>query len=183
MEKWNVVESKYVFKNKWVKLREDRCLLPNGKVIDYYVFEASDGVVIFPLTKDKKVVLVEQYRHVIKGNSLELPAGITNKREKPIDAAKRELLEETGYAASEFISLGYILTNPSKLNSMAHIYLALNAYRSQDKKLDHAEDIDVKLFDLNKVLDLCINGRVLTSDSLVAMFRVINYLKNKDYSE
>src|SRR5664279_2839452 len=91
---WKILESHYIHKI----VRIDKCELPNGMTLDGFVLEYGDWATILAVTKQQQVVLVRQYRHGAQKVMLELPGGAMDARdESPLQAARRELLEETGY--------------------------------------------------------------------------------------
>ena len=95
---WKTISSKYLYKSPFGNLRIDSCQLPNGSVIEnYYVNEYSDWVNAVVITKDNKVVLVEQYRHAGNDFFLEIPAGKVEDNESHEEGILREIKEETGY--------------------------------------------------------------------------------------
>src|SRR5579872_3649919 len=97
---WRVTASHYVIDTPHLRLREDTVELPDGTIVErYFVRESRGFVVIFALTPDRRVVLVRQYKHGIGRVVLELPAGAIDPGETPMETARRELSEETGYEA------------------------------------------------------------------------------------
>lgn len=95
MEKWKTLGSEYLFRRPWLTVRKDRLQLPNGVVHnEYYVLEYPAWVNVIARTRDGRFVMVEQYRHGLDDIFTELVAGVAEEGEEPIEAAKRELLEE-----------------------------------------------------------------------------------------
>ena len=101
--KWKVLESEYLIRRPWLTARRDRAELPDGRINnEYYVLEYPDWVNIIAVTEDGDIVLERQYRHGLGNTCYELPCGVIEKGETPLEAAKRELLEETGYAGGQW---------------------------------------------------------------------------------
>lgn len=123
---WSILKSEYIVKHKWISLRADTCKMPNGKIVAlYYVFEYPDWVNVVALTKQNEVILVQQYRHGCQKTLLELPSGSMEPFDKsPMEAVRRELLEETGYTCKDFIYTGETSANPSNHNNLTHCFLA-----------------------------------------------------------
>src|SRR4051812_21387285 len=112
---WRVLKSELAFENKWAKIRHDECELPGGQIVeDYYYWEGGDFSQVFALTLDREVVLTRQYKHGVKEVVLELPAGMISSNELPLVTAKRELQEETGYTAKDWIPLGELNVSSAK---------------------------------------------------------------------
>lgn len=154
-----------------MRLREDRVRLPGGlELEEFHVVEYPDWSVVYCLTESGKVVLVEQYRHGIGRSCLELPAGEIDAGEEPLDAAHRELLEETGYEAPEWHYLGRCAPNPSKQTSYAHLFVAFRGRQVGDQRLDSSEEIRVRLFDPSEVLHLANEGQIPHGIHLTAIF-------------
>ena len=171
MQPWSVLESRYLLERPWMRLREDTVLLPSGKELDeFHVIEYPDWSCVYCLSERGDVVLVEQYRHGVGRFSLELPAGELKPGEDPLEGAKRELLEETGYEASDWAYLGRCAPNPSKHTSYAHIFQASGGRLVGDQALDGTEDIAVRLMSQDDVLDLAERGGIVHGIHMTTIF-------------
>lgn len=98
IEKWETIDSRYVIRRPWLTARCDTVRLPNGTIHpEYYVLEYPTWINVIAITSDGDFVMVEQYRHGLGDVFTELVAGVAEEGEAPMDTARRELLEETGY--------------------------------------------------------------------------------------
>lgn len=132
-----------------------------GKEHPFYVLSTRDWVNIVALTPQQKVLLVSQFRHGTGKVSLEIPGGAVDARDpNPLEAAKRELLEETGHSAQEWHALGSIHPNPAILDNTCHLFLALGAQRTSDLHLDEAEELEVIERPVEDVPGLIRSGRI-----------------------
>lgn len=125
MSRWKVLNTVEVLKARLFRLRSDQCELPDGRVMpSYYVMEFPDWVNVVPVTDDGQMVMIEQYRHAGGEMFLEIPGGSTHGvKEEPRMAGERELLEETGYAAREWIHLGSHFPTPlCRTTACKHIW-------------------------------------------------------------
>ena len=96
-KRWTVLESEYLFRRPWLTARRDKVQLPNGNINpEFYVLEYPDWVNVIAVTEDGRFIIERQYRHGIGSTGWEIPAGVCEKGETPEQAARRELLEETG---------------------------------------------------------------------------------------
>ena len=170
---WKILESHHLHKN----VRIDKCELPDGKVIDGFVLEYGDWATIVALTKEQEVVLVRQYRHGAQKVILELPGGAMEDRdESPLQAARRELLEETGYASDQFIQVGCVSPNPANQTNLIYSFLALDAYQAGSQDLDETEEIEVVLKPLEEVIAMAKHGELLQSMQVSALFFTLAYM-------
>jgi ADP-ribose pyrophosphatase len=162
---WKVLKSELVFDEKWYKLRRDEVELPNGMVLDdYYVSVRPDVVLTFPVTKDGEVIFVRQYKHAAADVFIELPGGVIDEHEtNPEEAARREMLEETGYTSDTMELLSEVIDNPTKDTNKIYFYLARNAHKVAEQDLDESENIEVL-----KILISEIEGKVLTGEIRVS---------------
>ena len=170
---WKILESQHLHKN----VRIDKCELPDGKVIEGFVLEYGDWATIVALTKEQEVVLVRQYRHGVQKVILELPGGAMEAEdESPLQAARRELLEETGYASDKFIQIGCVSPNPAFQTNLIYSFLALDAEKIGSQNLDGTEEIEVVLKPLEEVIAMAKNGELLQSMQVSAVFFALAYM-------
>jgi 8-oxo-dGTP pyrophosphatase MutT (NUDIX family) len=156
-----VLERKTLVERRWMTVHEDRVLLANGREMgEFHVVEAPNWAGIVCVTADAEIVLVRQYRHGIRGNSLELPAGVMEAGEEPLVAAQRELCEETGYLAERWEPVMAFATEPSRQTVRAHFFCALDATPTGTRSLDESEDIDVVRVPCKSVVGLIERGEI-----------------------
>ena len=162
--KWKTLSQKYLIEKPWLTARVDKVELPTGAIIDeYYVLEYPDWVNTIAITKEGEFVFVRQYRYAIGKTVNELCAGVVEKNEDPMDAAKRELMEETGFGGGKWQKWMTISANPSTHTNLTHCYLAMDVERMDVQHLDQAEDIEVRLFSREKVMDMLEKGEIWQS--------------------
>ena len=143
IEPWQVLESKYSYRDRWLAVRSDTVRVSNGTILSpYHTIEFPEWVCAIALTPEREIVLIEEYRHGIERFSMELPCGTPDDpNEDVLTATKRELLEETGYAAQEWHALGSSTANTARQNNRVHAFLALDARKVADQELDPGEVI------------------------------------------
>jgi len=154
IEKWDILESKEIFSSPFVTLKEEKLKRSDGKIIKhYYAIERPDVVYVVALTKDREIVLVYQYKNGIKDLVWELPAGFIEKDEKVEEAARRELLEETGYSSDRLTKIGSFSSSAGLARNTNYFFLAKNAEKASKQKLDENEEIEIKMYSFDKVLE------------------------------
>lgn len=170
---WTVEKSDYVIKDNWIALRADTCKMPNGRVVaPYYVLEYPTWVNVVAVTENNDVVLVRQYRHGLRKTVLELPCGSVEARDtSPLDAIKRELLEETGYTGDYFVETGKISPNPANHSNFTHCFLATPVEQVQQPNPDDTEQIETVLVPLKDIIKLIENGELYQALHVVSLFR------------
>lgn len=162
MGKWKVLFSEYLIKRPWLTARRDKVLLPNGKIMpEYYILEYPDWVNITAVTKDGQFVMERQYRHGAKSTNYEIPSGTMETGETPLEAAKRELLEETGYGGGEWQKIMVLSANPTMMTNMNHCFLAVGVEKVADQHLDELECLDFFLKSRDEVIAMLDNNEMI----------------------
>jgi ADP-ribose pyrophosphatase len=145
----------------WVRLWAEDVQLPDGRVVaDYFTIEMPDYVIVVALTPEDRVVVERNYKHGPRRVCLNLPAGYVEHGEEPLAAARRELLEETGYAAEEWLALGGFTNDGNRGCGMGHLFLARRAQKVAEPDAGDLEEMEIDLMSLDEVLDAVRRGDV-----------------------
>jgi len=156
--KWETLSSEYLFRRPWLTARRDVVRLPNGTVYDeYYVLEYPMWINVIAITPEGKFVMVKQYRHGLEIVATELCAGVAEEGEVPLEAARRELLEETGFGGGEWELLSVLCANPGSQNNLSYSFVARGVVRVAEQHLDETEDVRVEILDEEQVWDMLVN--------------------------
>ena len=175
---WERLGSKRLLETPYFALRSDRLRLPDGAIKDpYYVVERHDAAIIFPLEREGRVVLVRQYRPPLERMELGLPAGLVERGEKPEAAARRELLEETGYSGGEWEELGAVASSPSLKDNWAYLFLARGVEETSAPDPDEHELVDVVRVSMEDLPGLIRSGQIVSSSGVAAIMLALERLK------
>jgi 8-oxo-dGTP pyrophosphatase MutT (NUDIX family) len=168
--RWDVLRSEIMFRCGIFAVRRNHSRAESsGQTYDFHVLETADFVNVVPLTADRQVVLVRQFRHGIRELTLEVPAGLIDVAgEAPIDAARRELREETGYAAARIEPLGVIHPNPAIMNNRCHMFVAHDVELVGTPQWDGTEELIVETVGVDQIPELIRSGTVSNALTLVA---------------
>jgi 8-oxo-dGTP pyrophosphatase MutT (NUDIX family) len=165
---WETTNTRTAYENRWIRVREDQVVRPDGSDGVYGVVEVRQpAVFVVALTSADEVVLVTVDRHTT-GLSVEVPAGGTD-GEDPLIAAQRELLEETGYRATEWVQLGSMQALNGICEAPEHVFLA-RGLTSSDATGHHEEGIsDVRAVPFPEVLAMVANGTITDGETVAAL--------------
>ena len=175
---WQIISEKSVFNSRIFEIFNLDCFLPSKNFKhNFYSIHLHDWINVFSITNDNKVILVKQHRLGKNLITLEAPAGAINRGEKPEDAAKRELLEETGYTSEKLILLKKISVNPAIQNNTCYFFLALNCKKNNNTKFDPAEEIEIVLKEKEELFDSLYSGEIDNSLAFLSIILARDYFK------
>jgi 8-oxo-dGTP pyrophosphatase MutT (NUDIX family) len=168
--KWKGVNKRRISRFAVFDLMMETYISPRtGEPYPFYVLETPDWVNVIPITPDDKVVMIRQFRAGIGEVVLEIPGGLVDADDDtPLDAARRELREETGYNGSEFVHLGTVHPNPAILNNRCHTFLARSVWLTGEQQLDQGEAIEVVPVPLKNIPGMIADGDISHSQVLNA---------------
>ncbi len=160
-QNWELLGSRVLVEHRILRFEADRYrVAPSGNEADFVRMVSDDWVNIVPLTAERHVVMVRQYRHGIRRVTLEIPGGMVDADESPAAAGLREMRQETGYAAEQATSLGEIWPNPAILSNVCHFFLAEGVQYSGEPTPDSYEHIEVVLVPLSDIPRLIREGEI-----------------------
>ncbi len=176
---WETVSRKTILQhNKFLTVESHTVRLPDGRLIpDWPWLVIPSAAIVLAMTEDSKFLCFRQTKYALEGTSLAPVGGMLEPGETPVEAAKRELLEETGYAASEWVSLGSYVLDPNRGIASMHLFLALQARETAEPDSDDLEDQELLLLSRDEIEHALQAGefKVLSWAAAVAM--ALNYLK------
>lgn len=174
---WSTVSSKVVYKNPWIKVREDKYVRPDGKVGVYGVVEANPAIGVLPISKGGSVFLLKQYRYPVSSYSWEIVSGGIEKGETELSAAKRELKEEAGLAAKKWTYLGNFWLSDGITDQEDKIYLA-EQLTYVPKKPEGSEKFLIKKFSFKETLRMVEEGTIRDSCTMIAIYKLKSLLNS-----
>jgi ADP-ribose pyrophosphatase len=167
-----------IYEGKILTLKKKTVLLPNQKTAFREIIEHPGGVGIVALDKDQNVLFVEQYRSPYEGTVLEIPAGKLEKGEEPLSAAARELLEETGFTAAKYCSLGKMYPSPGYTNEIIHLFLAWNLSQSVQSP-DEDEFLNLVRIPIKEAVVMVEKGEILDAKTIIGLYKTYHLLLAK----
>lgn len=175
-KQWKVLKSEYLFKHPWLTARRDHVQLPNGNEnANYFVLEYPDWVNVIARTREGQFLLIRQYRHGLQRTCYELVAGVIDPTDtSPEQAAKRELLEETGYSGGNWRLLTTLSGNASTTNNLCHCFVAEGVEKTNHPHLEPTEDIDTVLLSENQVRQLLLTDEIVQSLMAAPLWRYLS---------
>ena len=168
-------KANYIYNGKVINVRCDDVILPNGKDAKREIVEHRGGVGIIPFDGEN-IYMVNQYRYAFKKELLEIPAGKREFDEMPIETAKRELYEEIGATAKDFIFLGEYFPTVGYCEEIIYLFLAKNLKFSNRLHLDSDEFLNVKKYKYKDVLEMVKNNEIKDAKTVIALLKLGDYV-------
>jgi len=169
---WPAIRSAVVGEYRVFQVRQDTKLSPRtGTPHDFFVIESVNWVNVIAVTRDERLIMVEQFRHGSGTTELEVPGGmIDHEDDTPLAAGARELREETGYEGDTPLVLGQVYPNPAIMSNTCFTVLVRNCEQKHGTAFDHTEDLTTRLVPIGEIQDLVASGRIRHSMMIVALY-------------
>ena len=179
---WEEISTEHIVKDEWIDFRRSAFRFPDGRIFEpYYTYSRRNYVIIVPSDEEGNYLLVRQFRQGIRKVTIEFPAGGIERKdgkeyggeddlntEDALAAAKRELLEETGYTSDEFVHLLTIPANATIADNYAHLYMAKNCRKVAGQSLDEMEFLNVEKYTAEEIEDMIAKGEFLQAMHITA---------------
>ena len=181
MRPWKTIKSTLLLNDRWLKLSADRCQLHDGLIIDpYYVIHEADSVQVFAHTEDGMLLIVKQFRYAAGQICSELPGGGLHPGETALAAAQRELLEETGYIANTWQSVGSMCANPARQTNSIHLFIATDLLYTGKQQAEASEDIQCGFVPVITIHDMIEANEFSQALHIAAFYRCMRFLEKND---
>jgi 8-oxo-dGTP pyrophosphatase MutT (NUDIX family) len=175
---WTTLTTREVYTNKWIHVTEHDVLNPaGGKGIYGKVHFKNKAIGIIPVDNDGNTWLVGQYRYTLNAYSWEIPEGGGAMDTEPLDAAKRELKEETGLTANKWTLLMRIHTSNSVTDEEGFVFLAEDLTQGEDDREETEADLVVKKLSLQEAVSMVMDGKITDSISVAGLLKVARMKK------
>lgn len=170
-----MISSEKILNAKIIDVRRDIVLSPKGECFREIV-EHPGGVAILAYTDPNHIILIKQFRYATQEELIELPAGKLEKGEKPIDCAKRELLEETGFEAKNFEYLGFIFSSPGFCDEKIHLFKATDLTQ-KETNFDEFEVIENLITSTEDAIKMVTERKITDSKTVFGIFHVLESMR------
>jgi ADP-ribose pyrophosphatase len=171
---WTIKSFKHVYSNDLIKLFEDTLDLDGEEKI-YTRAIRRDYSTIVPFISNNEILVIRSYRHLVDSIQVEAPSGYIEDGESPCQAAKRELEEETGYAAKKIVTLGYYTLDYTMFEQKGNLFVAYDLFNEGKKQLGKMEKIEIDIITINEIKQLLSKGKILNAASIVAFYKALDF--------
>ena len=169
---WKKLSSKIIYDNPWMTVVEDRVINPSGGQNDYgHIQFKTRAVAIIPLDEDGNTWLVGQDRYTLGEYSWEVPMGGAPKGEEPMEAAKRELREETGLIARNWLEVMRLHTSNSITDEEGFVFIA-KGLKQGETDFEETEKLEIRKLPLTQAIAMAQNGQITDAISVAALLWV-----------
>jgi len=158
------------------ELVSENYTLDNGVTADMDFIQHPGAVAVIPMLNQDDVILIRQYRHAVREFIWEIPAGTLDSQESPMECAKRELIEETGYSAGKWHPLGTITPLPGCSDERIHLFLASDL-KPAAQNLDRDEMLSVHRLQFKVAIEMILTGEIQDGKTISGLFLASNWLE------
>ena len=178
MQPWKILKSQDIFvADPWIRVSRQQLSLPDGRVVDdYHRIKTSDCAMVFGETMDGRVIVERQYQHGVGKVGLVFPTGAIEAKESPLQAAQRELLEETGYTAPDWQPLGQFVVDGNYRGGLCHMFRARQARQVCEPNSGDLEEIEILLMTPEEIANAVRSGEIGSLGALAMSGMVTNPL-------
>jgi 8-oxo-dGTP pyrophosphatase MutT (NUDIX family) len=173
---YKVLSTRKAYENPWLSVREDRVIRPGGKEGYFGIVEMKAGSSVLALTPQNEVYLVKEYKYGIERDSIEVMSGALEENEIPLEAAKRELKEELGLEADEWIDLGVVDPFTTAVRSPNYLFIAMGV-REGERSPDEGEVLEIIKTPLSNAIDMVMRSEITHAASCVLILKAERYLR------
>jgi 8-oxo-dGTP pyrophosphatase MutT (NUDIX family) len=175
---YEVLSSRNAYRNPWISVREDKVIRPGGKEGYFGIIEMKAGSSVLAITDKDEVYLVKEYKYGIERDSIETMSGALEANETPLEAAKRELKEELGLEATEWVDLGVVDPFTTVVHSPNYMFLAMGVTEGENSP-DEGELIEVIRIPFSEAVNMAMRSEITHSASCVLILKSDKYLRQK----
>lgn len=176
MNKEKTISSKVIYSGRAVNLKVDTVQMPDGRKTTREIVEHAECIAVVAIDEKDNVLLVRQYRTPVEKELLEIPAGGIDAGEKPDDAVRREMQEETGFLPRKLVKLGGFYSAPGFCTEYLHLYLATDLTKSQ-LFADDTEGISLEHVSVKDIPALLTSGQIEDAKSIAGLYMFLEYRK------
>lgn len=174
LKPWSIISQQIQYQKNWFSVVTQKVQLPDGRILDpYFVVNVPNWTNIIIATQKDELVMVKQYRQAAQTFTIEPAGGLIDKNETPLQAAIREMQEETGYTSNEISLLGEVFPNPALQATKAYFYLAQNAQLTGQRNFDEFEEIEVVQLPKSVVLNMLQNNEFTNGVQVGAIYKAL----------
>jgi 8-oxo-dGTP pyrophosphatase MutT (NUDIX family) len=173
---YKVLSTRKAYENPWLSVREDKVIRPGGKEGYFGIIEMKVGATVLALTAQNEVYLISEYKYGVERDSIELMSGALEADETPLDAARRELREEVGLEADEWIEMGVVDPFTTAVRSPNYMFLAMGVREGQ-RNPEEGEVLEIIKTPLSNAIEMVMRSEITHSASCVLILKADRYLR------
>lgn len=176
---WKIKNTTAKYKSELIELYEDEVIKPNNEPGTYSIIRVKAGVSVLPVDEAGFVYLARDFRYAVGRETLETVGGAIDEGEAKVDAARRELKEELGIEASDFVELGQVDPMTSLIDSPSHLFLARGRLKFKEKELEAGENVKTVKVKVSEAVRMVMRSEITHGSSCALILRANDYLERE----